>query len=136
MLALIVGGIYLAIFLWFSLLGYIAQSLVWRSIGMKQANGDLSSAPLINPKYLEGDDACQHTTLATTASTGARLGWSLLIGVVWSTGFWLISSYLYRFDLSRSAGSDGFLISTGSLVGAALLTNMVLRATRHHRAYE
>jgi hypothetical protein len=78
MLALIVGGIYLAIFLWFSLLGYIAQSLVWRSIGMKQANGDLSSAPLINPKYLEGDDACQHTTLMVVAHRRSLVDWVLV----------------------------------------------------------
>jgi hypothetical protein len=135
MLALIIGGIYLAIFLWFSLLGYIAMSPIWRSMGTEKADGDLSSAPLINPRYLGGDDVGQQVTSITTPAEGARLGWALLIGVVWSAGFWLISSYLQRLDLSRSAGRDGFLISTGSICGAALLANMVLRVMRP-RAHE
>jgi hypothetical protein len=136
MLALIIAGIYLATFLWFSLLGYIAQSPKWRSIGMKKADGDLPSAPLINPRYLGAGDVGQHMTSETTSSTSARLGWSLLIGVVWSAGFWLISSYLYRRGLSQSAGTDGFLISTGLLCGAALLAIETMRATERRRAHE
>jgi hypothetical protein len=133
MLAMVFAAIYLAIFLWFSCLGYLAQSPLWCLIGRPRANGDLPSAPLINPKYLGGDDTGPLMTSVKTPSTGARLGWSFLIGVVWSTGFWLLSSYLYeryKLDPTRSAGRDGFLISTGSLCAAAMLVNLTLWAIK------
>jgi hypothetical protein len=139
MLAIIYAGILLAIVLGFSLLAYIAQSPLWRLKGTAQADANLPSAPLINPKYLGTDDVYQSIAEARPpSSTGARLGWSLLIGLAWSAGFMLVSNYLserYRFDPLGFADPgrsirEGFLISTGSLCGVAMLVNLTLWAMK------
>jgi hypothetical protein len=139
MLLIIYAVALLAILLWFSLLAYIAQSPLWRTKGTAQADRDLSSAPLINPKYLV-TDFVDHSIMEVPPrpSTGARVGWSLLIGLAWSAGFMLVSNYLnerYRFDPLRYADPgrsirEGFLISTGSLCGAAMLVNLTLLAMK------
>lgn len=142
---MIYAGILLAILLWFSLLGYMVQSPLWHSIGSAQAES-APSEPLINPKYLASGNNDQPVTESRAQpSTRARLGWSLLIGLAWSTGFWLLSGYLderYRLEPLRFGDPgrsirEGFLFSTGSLFVAAMIVNLTQRAIRRrHRAHE